>query len=598
MKNFLDSLNTMFIAARYSFAFCWRNAKKETLGRISVVIGLALVTFLQVQATGYTINSLQNIDGSLTSNLFGPIVLWALTLILSAFVGRGDWLFRMDWHQKLKYANQQEINNHRATLDVARFKSEEHDNLSRHIQDLPYGWDTRIWFSEVMLSVLSAVAHFFLFGATLAWYEPMYAVALLISAIPLVYAELGFQERIWNLTKELLPHHKKRQVLEKAYHGATAFIQALTFNQMPHLKKEIGENIDVVIHKAQHSRRISAKWELLAHLIIASVLFGVIVHAIWKTHASGVAVGTLAVLIGSAYTFYQSINGIIASLAAQWMNARGMILIEKDFMGMKPFIRTESPVEPRFVTPPTIRFNRVNFNYPGKKEVVLRDMSFTINSGAKVAIVGKSGSGKTTLLSLLMRHYDPVSGTIYIGETCLRNIEPRVWNKTITALTQDYVILERTLGKEIASSRLGDPLDLDRVRKSANLAHFDIVADAEEENYHTQIGTEHGGKDFSGGQKQRLALSRSLYPDSKIVVLDEPDARLDPESANKVMDNIFALTGITIILITHHVSHAERCDNIIVIEKGEVVEQGTHQELLEHGKAYASLYHKDKKRLG
>ena len=120
---------------------------------------------------------------------------------------------------------------------------------------------------------------------------------------------------------------------------------------------------------------------------------------------------------------------------------------------------------------------------------------------------------------------------------------------------------------------------------------------ADPKGFATQIGTEFGGREFSGGEKQRLALARVRYRGTPILILDESDSRLDPETAETVMDNIFALKGETVVIITHHVSRAERCDKIALMEGGEIVEFGTHAELVAKGGKYFAMFARDKKRL-
>jgi len=240
----------------------------------------------------------------------------------------------------------------------------------------------------------------------------------------------------------------------------------------------------------------------------------------------------------------------------------------------------------------------VGFSYPDTDAEVLKGVSFTIKPGSRVAIVGKSGNGKSTIQALLMRHYDPTSGAVFAGDINLRNVEPDVWSNIASSLTQEYAVLERPVGEEIASSRLGDILNLERVAASSRFANFDEVVMADPKGFDSQIGVEFGGRDFSGGERQRLALARVHYRGTPILVLDEPDARLDPESAEKVMDQVFALKGITVIIITHHVSRAERCDHVIVMGKGEIAEEGTHEELMRKGGLYASMHKKDQERLG
>ncbi len=606
MRKIFETVETMFTAARYSLSFCLRNAKRDTLWRLLTAVGSTLLLYLIIQATGSVVNTVQvliqkgglhTFSDLLNSELKTPLLFFAGVLIFGVIIGRLHWYFRGRWNMTLRYANQRELNEHRASLDIARFRSKEYDDLSKRIQELPSGFQTRIWFSEEILNIFTTLISFFLFGASLVFFSPVYAVVLIVSAIPMMLFEFRFVNVWWKLFQELVPHHKRRAVLEKAYQDVPTFVQAKMFNQMHGLKKEIDLNIDTVLSLFNAVRKKAMEFEIITHFIAMLGLGGVIVHASWTTVVTMGEIGTLTVVIAASRTFQSNIEAIVALVAEQWNSAKGVILIEKEFMGLLPVLETKNPITPTFSGAPKIRFENVSFAYPDTEALVLKNVSFEIEPGSKVAIVGKSGHGKSTIQSLLMRNYDPTEGTIFADTVDLRSIKPNVWNTVTSSLTQEYSVLERTIREEIASSRLTDAVQDDVVHASSVFANFDEVVDSDPQGYESQIGVQFGGRDFSGGEKQRLALARVHYRNTPILIFDEPDARLDPESAQKVIENIFALQGVTVIMITHHVSRAMLCDKVLVIKKGEVVEQGNPNELLQKNGVFTSLYEKDKKRL-
>jgi ATP-binding cassette, subfamily B, bacterial len=609
MTKLKDTLHTLFLAARYSFAFCWKNSKYDTIARLLLSVSNTLLLYLTICAFGLIVNGVQNSMGKFkgeghtsleftTGDLAQPILFLLGVLLFGVILGRLNWFFRSRWNQRLRYANEQQFNDHRATLDVARFRSKEYDDLEKRIRELPTSWQTRIWFSEEMLNLFTTIISFFLFGAALVTAKPSYALVLMGTALPIVIVEFRLVSKWWNLFEELVPHHKKRKVLEKPYKNTNAFVQALMFQQMPALKRDIEINVGGVLDRYDKIRKESVRKQIFTHLFATTGLCGVIVHAVWQTVTYGGEIGTLTILIAAARTFQGNLEAIVSLVAEQWNSAKGVILIEKEFLGLKPVLKTTDPVTPHFNGPPRIRFENVSFAYPDTDTLVLKNVSFTIEPGSKVAIVGKSGNGKSSIASLLMRHYDPSSGAIFAGDINLQNILPETWTNSASALTQEYTVLERSIAEEIASSRLDRPLDLEVVATSSRFAHFDEVVGSDPKGYSSQIGIEFGGREFSGGERQRLALARVHYRGTPILILDEPDAKLDPESAQKVIDHVFALKGITVIIITHHVSRAEPCDKVIMMGKGEIAEQGSHKELMSKCGVYATMFEKDKKRLG
>jgi len=597
MNKAKENLLTFYWATRYSLAFCLKHARRDTKIRLMISVISTLVLYLSISSVGAIINSAQHAHGNVRVIIW-PVAFFALVRFLELVSGRANFYFQSKWAHGLRAASQHDLDMHRGSLDVACFRSKRYDDLDKQIRELPYGFYTRINFSEQMITIFSLFASFVLFGGALLWYKPMYALVLLVVAIPKMVSEFGMVSMWWSLYEKHVPHYKVQNVLSKAFHGPTTFVQAKIFNQIAPLGKTLWTREEHVIETYNKARLVSMKKKLGPSVLGILALVGIITHSLYVTIVMGGAFGTLSVIIASANTFQGNLNSIMMLLAEQWNSAKGVILIEREFKGLKPLLATLDPVIPEF-TIPHLRFDRVSFAYPSEPDKeVLHEVSFDIVAGTTVAIVGPSGNGKSTLQALTMRHFDPTRGAIYADDINLRNIEPSVWNTFVCSLTQDYAILERLVGEEIASSRLDEDVDRERVKTSAEFAYFHDVVLEDKEGYDRQIGTDFDGREFSGGEKQRLALARMYYRNTPIIILDEPDARLDPDSAERIMRNVFAIKDKTVIIITHHVSRAEQCDKVIVMGKGVVAEQGTPQELMARGGMYARMCESDKKRLG
>lgn len=611
MRQLKEAFSTILRASKYSLSFCLRNCKKLTVIRLLIALAATLLSYLYIQATGQLVNAVQkaienfsgqvdqSLRGFLTSGLVPPILFFFVVAWVTRTVGSYTWFFRSKWNQILRFSNQRELQEHRATLDIARIRSKEYDDLKRRISELPYGWSTRISFSEDLNRLITALVSFVIFGTSLLWYNPIYAVIILVASLPMVIVEFHLNSLWWKLFQDLMPENKKRAVLETPYSGTVAFVQALMFNQMPTLRKKIDMSTSVVLGAYSDIRKKSVKSRQWVSAVTIFGLVVVIAHASWSviTHSGGL--GTLTIILAAARTFQNNLEQIVDLVSEQWNSVKGVILIEEEFFGMGSMIETKYPVVPPKDVTPEIRFEGVSFAYPNKPErMVLEDVSFTLSPGSKTAIVGTSGNGKSTIEALLMRHYDPTSGRILVNGIDLRNIRPADWSTVASALTQSYTILERPIGEEIASSRMDDPIDMDELRAAAKFANFEDVVNSDPQGFASQIGTEFGGREFSGGEQQRLAIARVRYRGTPVLILDEPDASLDAESAQKVIDNIFALQGVTVVMITHHVARAEKCDHIIVMGKGKVVEQGSHTELMALNGHYVSIRSKDRERLG
>lgn len=609
LKGLGEAMVTAALAVRYSFAFCWRNGRKETVGRLFTSLVNTVLSCFLVQMIGWVINvigrslneagSVHTLSGFVHSKPFGLVVFMVVIMLVGKALGQLDSFYRGRWRQVLSFANNREMNGLRGSLDIARWRSKEFDDLDQRIDDLPSGTSTRFEFAEEVFDLTSTVVSFVLFGASLLWYKPIYALVLLVTAWPMVIVRFRLSAMGWNLSNELVPQYKKRSMLQQAFNRPVEFIQALMFGQIPVLDRQILSITDHITGRYDKIRKTRIYTQTLSSLVMSVGFCVVIVHVVWLAFSRQVEVGTFTIIFTGAKVFQGSLESIVSTIADQWNSAKGVILIEKDFFGLKPLLTTKDPVKPSFGGPPTIRFDRVSFAYPSNPlSLVLKDISFEINPGQKIAIVGKSGNGKSTLQSLLTREYDPTSGTITVNGVDLRNITPADWYKTVSALTQDYAILNRTIEEEIASSRPGEPIEPEEVQSAATFADFAEVVSGDPKGFSSQIGTEFGGREFSGGEKQRLALARVRYRRSSILVLDEPDSKLDVMSARKVMDRVFALSGVTVIMITQHVSNALRCDRVIVMGKGEIVENGRPEDLLTRGGVFASMFKEDQRRCG
>ncbi len=234
-----------------------------------------------------------------------------------------------------------------------------------------------------------------------------------------------------------------------------------------------------------------------------------------------------------------------------------------------------------------IVFDNVDFSYSKKEEsLVLKKLSFSIPQGKTTAIVGESGSGKTTILKLLLKFYFPLKGSITLGGVNFRNVNPQWWNYNCGAVLQDSFIFSDTIAKNIA---LGDDvIDRDRLVSSVRMSNIQRFIESLPFGYNTKIGK--GGHGLSQGQKQRVLLARILYKNPEFVLLDEATNALDSKNEFQIMKNIKRfLVDKTTVIVAHRLSTVVDADNIIVIDNGEIIEQGTHEELIKNRSKYYEL---------
>ena len=232
-----------------------------------------------------------------------------------------------------------------------------------------------------------------------------------------------------------------------------------------------------------------------------------------------------------------------------------------------------------------IYFENVTFSYSGAdRDYALEDVTLTIPQHKVTAIVGSSGSGKTTLVKLLQGFYSPNRGNIKIGGTPLKMINPHLWRSKTGSVMQESYIFSDTIAKNIAIST--DEVNIERLRHAVQIANIQDFINDLPMAYDTKIGME--GSGISQGQRQRILIARAVYKDPEYIFLDEATNSLDANNEKIIMDNLQEFyKGRTVLIVAHRLSTVRHADNIIVLEKGKIVEQGTHEELtIKHGAYY------------
>ena len=236
----------------------------------------------------------------------------------------------------------------------------------------------------------------------------------------------------------------------------------------------------------------------------------------------------------------------------------------------------------------TIRFDRVCFRYSGDAPWVLKDLCFTVPRSARVGFVGSTGSGKSTTLDLLMGLLEPTQGKILVDGQPIGGDRRRAWQQTIAHVPQSIYLADTTLAENIAFGVPRNAIDLQQVRQAARQAQIADFIESRPEGYNALVGER--GIRLSGGQRQRIGIARALYKQAGVLVFDEATSALDNATEQAVMDAIENLNrDLTILLIAHRLTTVRRCDTIIELGHGQVVAQGTYEQLLEHSPSFRSM---------
>jgi len=304
----------------------------------------------------------------------------------------------------------------------------------------------------------------------------------------------------------------------------------------------------------------------------------------WSISRGRVDSGDMVVVLGGMGMLFMSmrrLTQINASVQQALAAAERVFAI----LDRQPDIRDLPQARPMTGFHGDIRFEAVSFSYGG--EQVLKGIDITIRQGERVALVGPSGAGKTTLANLLPRFYDPTAGRVSMNGVDLREVTLASLRANIGIVTQETLLFDDTVRNNIAFGRADIPLE--KVMEAARAAHVHEFVTAQPDGYDAMIGE--GGGRLSMGQRQRIAIARALLKDPPILILDEATSSLDAESEHLVQEALETLLlGRTSLVIAHRLSTVRNADRILVMDRGQVVEEGRHEDLLARGGLYARLH--------
>jgi len=446
------------------------------------------------------------------------------------------------------------------------------------------------------------------FGAVGALVGVVAIAPILLPLLALVIAPawLAASKRgaaFWDFFWKMTPHDRQRHYLAGVLRGRNAAKEVRAFGLAAYLR---GRYDKLYAERIAELRRVSRQQiyvSLTANLVVGAVLAAMLLLVAWLALAgtvtiasAGVAVAGIAIAGGRLASAGWSIGALTES--ARYLDDYIA------FTAMLPDLERSRPtgVAPRGFSRLDVR--DVTFTYPTGEGPALRGVTLNVAAGEVVALVGENGSGKTTLAKLLAGLYQPDSGRITWDGTDVAGVDPDDLRRQVAVIFQDFERFHLTVRENIGLGRVEHVDDLDGVRAAAAHAGVDSFAERLADGYETMLGPEFTrpeeddddikvgrGTDLSVGQWQRIALARAFYRGAPFVILDEPTAALDPRAEQALFDRIRSLLAErTVLIISHRFSSVRSADRIYVLDDGEIVESGSHAELLARDGLYAELF--------
>ncbi|WP_392536003.1 ABC transporter ATP-binding protein [Nostoc sp. C117] len=475
------------------------------------------------------------------------------------------------------------------TLDLRQFEdSEFYDKLTnarREASVRPLSLVNRTF--GLVQNALSLITY----GILLVNFSVWAVVVLILAAMPVFIAETKFAGEAFRLFSWRAPETRQQHYLENLL-AREDFATEVKLYQLG--KMLLGRYRDLFDQLYGEDRDLTLRrglWGYLLSLLSTGAFYAAYAWIVLETVLGKISLGDMTMYLTVFRQGQSTFSNALTSIG-------GMYEDNLYLSNLYDFLEEKVPKSWGKATiglnpQDGIRFENVSFTYPGSSKPALRNISLHLQPREKLAIVGENGSGKTTLIKLLTRLYTPDSGRIFLDGLDLQEWDVDVLRRRIGVIFQNFVRYQFTVGENIG---VGDVEHLENTtswQTAAEKGMAQSFIDQLPQTFQTQLGRWFkGGQELSGGQWQKIALSRAfMRSQADILVLDEPTSAIDAQAEFEIFNHFRAITqNQMVLLISHRFSTVRMADKILVIENGEVIEQGTHEELLQLGGRYAKLF--------
>lgn len=378
--------------------------------------------------------------------------------------------------------------------------------------------------------------------------------------------------QITNIVEESIIGHRIVKIFGGKSQESNSFKDANSYNRKKHLKLSLVQGASIP----------------LMQLVIAIFLAVIIYFVTANNYLEQISIGTFMSYLTAMIMMFAPIKRLseVNVTLQRGIAASESIFALIDSKDEVQMNKSDSLIN--FENKISIEFRNINFKYPSSENLIINNISFNVNEGSTVALVGKSGSGKTTILDLIPRLYEPLSGKILFNDIDISTLDISSIRRLVSYVGQDFTLFNDSILNNIAYGELSH-YKLEDVVQAADRANASEFINNLADGFHTIVGEK--GVLLSGGQRQRIAIARAILKNSPILLLDEATSALDSESEIFIQKSLTKLCqDRTTLVIAHRLSTVINADSIIVIDGGKILEVGTHDQLLSNKKAYYDLY--------
>ncbi len=510
------------------------------------------------------------------------VTLVALSFIISRTLNFLDHRFRM--YHLVKYENILSVKI--SSLDISDFEDHEKENEIR--RSLENSFRVRAVFLNTVRFILSSVQALISLSVLVSINIP-FAVIMTLSSVVYPYFFMKNIREDWDFSISMAERNKLFRSAFGYLTSHSSIKENRLLNAVQLLKRVQEKEMNFIRLGFLKIRRRFYKAEMFSTIFAIIQEIVSVVYPLILSISKGLTIGDYTFYAGRSRSLVGDIDVSLSNLASLYEGALGLDKV-KNVMDMENKIVSGDKKLTKSIAP-KIEFRDVSFKYPHSKSYALRNFSIVINPGEEIAIVGENGAGKTTFIKLLLRFYDVDAGEILIDGKNIKELDLLSYYKMVGALFQDYQIYDFLSINENVSIGSGK-MDEKRVRNALKEADaYDFVQKLELKGK-SKLGKRFkDGVKLSTGQEQKIALARMFYRDSPILILDEPTASIDAVAEYKIFKHIYSfMKNKTVIIVSHRFSTVRNAQKIYIFDKGRIIEEGSHKELLEKNGVYAKAF--------
>ena len=480
-------------------------------------------------------------------------------------------------------------------LDLINFEKPEYfDCLSRATREAPWRPNSIL---NNLVAFLRGILSLLLMAGLILTLHWSIAVLLIVANIPAIWLRLHYAEVLYNFQREQTPEARK-----------SAYFNWLLTGDRP--SREIRlfglGNYFIDLFKKSFTRQKEDELsiirrrtiiELVSNLFKASAFLFALLFIARQTISGSLSLGQMAMFLLAFRQGMIYIKDLFSSMAGLYEDS---LFIEDtfEFLNLEESIKASDPAVVPSPLVKNIVVRNLSFTYPGNTAKTIDNVSFEINKGDVIALVGPNGAGKSTLVRLLCRLYDPDSGSVFYDGSNIKNMDPEQYRKAFSVVFQDFMLYNLQAGENIRMGNIDEKDYHDKIRSAALNAGVDDMLSNLPDGYDTAIGNLfNNSRELSWGEWQKIAIARALFRAAPVLILDEPSSALDADTEYEIFSRFREIVrGRTSILISHRFTNVNLADRIIVLDKGSVLETGTHDELMKNGGIYAKMFMKQSSR--